>query len=373
MARGMPAFWTTLVALPFLSGGAYVHLYMPEYPTSTGTIPLFFGVFMVLIGLYVHFMITPPPPEMQPGEILHLEVSPFNLAAINRFPFFLIFFVVTIYLRFQTELPVVYPAASMSVALYFLTTGLIEYWKSTLTVHYVTNRRIITDYRFLWLSRVDVPLQQIKGLEQRKSIVDSLLGVGNVILVTGAGGRRPARIEMWNVRDAINIRMQIASLRFAHDGVVDEPEDLREKPSVYERLSTPLARTDDKHGNQKAIDPGTVSGPDQPAPGVPVDTDGRDSRSYTVDADLNIYLPGCNDEESSVDSNTGAATTLVGQAASTAKQLRSVAHVMGTAGITTQLTAAYRAASTLEALIDDEESTIDSDPSENFEWIEKQS
>lgn len=370
MARGWPAFWTTLLALPFLVGGAYLYLYRPEYPTSTGTTPMLFAGFMILMGLYVQFVVAPPPPEMQPGETLHETVSPFQLAAVDRFPFFLAFFVLTVQLRFRTDVPVILPAATMLLALYFLTTGLIEYWKSSLTVHYVTNRRVITDYRFLWLSRVDVPLPQIKGLEQQQTVFESVLGVGNIVLVTGAGGRRPARIEIRNVLDAVQIRRLIASLRFAHDGDVDEPADLDEPdaetddalrddvagpPPGTELREAWLARHDPEHG--------TVGGPDQPAPAVPSMHVDR-SRTYAVDPELNISLVGRGGD----DTSEAAAGTLLGEAATTARTVERALDLLPSA-LGGRLSAAHATASALSSVIDEEESGSDPGALEGFEWI----
>lgn len=350
MARGWPAFWTTLIALPFLLGGSYVYLYMPEYPTSTGTVPILFAVFMILLGLYVHVLVAPEPPAMQPGEKLHIAVSPFSWASIRPFSFFLTFFVVTVYLRFNTDLPVLLPAAAMVVTLYFLVTGLVRYWKSSLTVHYVTSRRIITDYRFLWVIRVEVPLPKITGLEQRKTVLESLMGIGNVVLVTGAGGRRPARIEMHDIRNAMQVRKTIAALRVAHAGEVDDPEDLDDSSLLDPIVDVSSDRVKDAIPEMLGRDDEDEAG--DAGDGSDETTVDR-SRAYTVDADLNISLApdigGGGDDES----NSGAASKLLGVAASQALNLGSMAGSSTPIGLVAQLVNGSRNGAAISSLLEE--------------------
>lgn len=351
MARGWPAFWTTLIALPFLLGGAYVHLYLPDYPTSIGTVPMLFAGFMILLGLYVHVLVAPEPPAMQPGEEMHVVVSPFSWAAATRFPVFLAFLVMAVYLRFYTDFPVVAAAAAMVACLYFLVTGLVRYWKSSLTVHYVTNRRIITDYRFLWLIRVEVPLPKVTGLEQRKTVMESFLGIGNVVLVTGAGGRRPARIEMHDIRNAMRVRKTIAALRFAHTGSVDDPEDLDDNSLLGPIVDAPSDRIEELVSDLLWRNPD-----DEPA-----ESD-ETERSYTVDADLNISLSptlgaGSGDEQS----NENAARTLVTAAANQALSLGNSADDPASQVLSSQLVAGSQTGAALAALLQEQ---LDNDESD---------
>jgi MFS family permease len=190
MARGLPAVWSTLVASPFIAGGLYVYFEDPNefVPPDVGLPIAGFGLFIVALGLYIHFVAAPEPPKMRDGEELIETRNPAQRAAFAKVVLGSVSLLVAGYFLFFTVRPYVYPAVAFAVGLYLLSTGLHTYWTNTLTIYYVTNRRIIKEYRFISLVKQEIPFEKVRGVEERKSIWEAIVGLGNVRVASGGGG-----------------------------------------------------------------------------------------------------------------------------------------------------------------------------------------
>lgn len=190
MARGLPAVWSLLIATPFLSGGAYVYLEDPSttVPPDTGLPMLAFGVFVLALGLYIQFVAAPEKPKMGDNEEIIDTRRPAQRAAIAKSIIGLLTLVVAAYYLYFTNRPYVYPTTPFVVGLYLLSTGLFTYWTNSLTTYYVTNNRLIKEYRFISLVRQELPFEKVRGVEQRKSIWEAVVGLGNVRVASGGGG-----------------------------------------------------------------------------------------------------------------------------------------------------------------------------------------
>lgn len=190
MARGFPLFWSAVLALPFEYAGVRLLLDATrgDQPVQLGLAFLAFGLFVLLVGLYVQ-TVSPEAPRLREDEHIVDTRIPTQRVARARFAISAPFFLVTAYLYFLTIEPYIYPLLTLAVALVFFSTGLVTYWTNTLTTYYVTDRRVISDYRFLALSRKELPLAQIRGIEERRSPLETLARVGNVRVAAGGGGR----------------------------------------------------------------------------------------------------------------------------------------------------------------------------------------
>jgi len=190
MARGLPALWSALLGAPFVAGGAHVFLNDPNptVPAETGLPILAFGLFVVVLGLYIHYVASPDTPTMSDGEEILDTRQPVNRAAIAKTVIGSCALLVAAYYLFLTTRPYVYPTVPFVVGLYMFSTGLFTYWTNTLTTYYVTDRRLIKEYRFISLVRQELPFKKVRGVEQRKSIWEALVGLGNVRVASGGGG-----------------------------------------------------------------------------------------------------------------------------------------------------------------------------------------
>jgi uncharacterized membrane protein YdbT with pleckstrin-like domain len=188
MARGLPTLWSTVLGVPFVAGGGYGYLADTMVPSAAGLPFVGFGVFTILIGLYIGFIAAPEPPTMRDGEEIVDTRSPAQRAAVVQSVAGLLVLIIAGYLLFFTFRPYVYPTATLVAGLYLFSTGTYAYWTNTLTTYYVTNERLIKEYRFIALVRQGVPLDKVRAVEERKSIWETLVGLGNVRVASGGGG-----------------------------------------------------------------------------------------------------------------------------------------------------------------------------------------
>lgn len=93
-----------------------------------------------------------------------------------------------------------YPTVTFVLGLFTFSTGLHTFWINTLTNYYVTNNRVIREYRFISLARHELPLSKVRGVQERKSITESFVGLGNVRVASGGG--HSLEIRMRNIHDS---------------------------------------------------------------------------------------------------------------------------------------------------------------------------
>lgn len=190
MARGRPAAWSALFGLPFVGSGTYVYLNDPNetIPPDVGLPIVAFGVFVVALGLYVQYVAAPDPPTMREGEEIVDTRNPAQRAALAKTIVGFATLLVAGYLYFFTFRPYVYPTAAFVGGLYLFSTGFYVYWTNTLTTYYVTNQRLIKEFRFISLVRQEVPFDKVRGVQERKSVWEAMVGLGNVSVASGGGG-----------------------------------------------------------------------------------------------------------------------------------------------------------------------------------------
>lgn len=187
MARGLPAIWSGVLGTPFVVAGLYITSLREDVANEAGYPFLLFGGFVIVIGLYIHYVAAPEPPKMRDNEELIDTRNPAQRAALVKVAVGTPLLFVAAYLFYFTHEPYVYPTIALVVGLYLFSTGLHTYWTNTLTVYYVTNRRLIKEYRFISLVRQEIPFEKVRGVQERKSLVESMVGLGNVRVSSGGG------------------------------------------------------------------------------------------------------------------------------------------------------------------------------------------
>jgi len=187
MGRGLPAAWSALFSVPFFLVAAYVYAGGTGYPTILAVPFAAFGVFIIAIGAFVQ-VVKPSEPRLQDGEEILEKRQPTQRVATVKIVIGLPLFISTVYLLFFTRLPYVYPTLTLFSGLYYFSSGLYTYWTNSLTQYYITTNRVIKEYRFLSLIRQEVPLSKVRGVQERKSITETLVGLGNVRVASGGGG-----------------------------------------------------------------------------------------------------------------------------------------------------------------------------------------
>lgn len=199
MGHGRPALWSTLLSLPFLGGGFFLNVFPDRAARLTGGaipspdlqllgIPIgVFGAFVLVIGLYVQVVEQPAPSLGDDEEVIDTR-HPSQRVAVSKIALSVPFLAGAAYLLVFTLVPYVYPTAAFLVGLYLFSGGLTRYWANTLTTYYVTSDRVISEYRFISLRRQELPLDKVRGVEERKSIMEAIVGLGNLRIASGGGG-----------------------------------------------------------------------------------------------------------------------------------------------------------------------------------------
>ena len=200
MARGYPGVVGALLGLPLVGAGAYVFLAQEQIPPTVGIPLALFGLFLLAVGLYIQFIGAPEAPSLQNEEELLATRSPAQRSAIATAVIGIPFLGAALYLLFGTQLPYVYPTIAGAIGLYLFTTGIHTYWRNTLTTYYVTSERIIKEYRFVSLLRNELPFEQVRGVEERRSVFESLVGLGNVEVRSGGGA--DLEVNVRNIYDS---------------------------------------------------------------------------------------------------------------------------------------------------------------------------
>ncbi|GGI95238.1 hypothetical protein GCM10008995_01770 [Halobellus salinus] len=187
MARGLPALWSALFGLPLVAVGLYTGVAETFVPEEAGIPFVGFGLFIILLGVYVHYVAAPNPPTMRDGEEIIETRNPAQRAALVKTILGLVLLLLAAYLLFFTFEPYIYPIVSLVAGLYTFSTGVHAYWTNTLTTYYVTNQRLIKEYRFISLTRQEIPFDKVRGVEENKSIWEAFVGLGNVRVASGGG------------------------------------------------------------------------------------------------------------------------------------------------------------------------------------------
>lgn len=188
MARGTPAFWSILAALPVGAIGGYAIVVDTGHSPVLGAPFILFAALIVALGVFVQVIGAPDGPSMRDGEEMVATRHPVQRVATVKVVIGIPLLIVAAYLFFETLVPLVYPTVALLSGLYFFSTGLRTYWVNSLTTYYLTNQRVIREYRFIALSRQEVPLDKVRGVEERRSITETLVGLGNVRVNSGGTG-----------------------------------------------------------------------------------------------------------------------------------------------------------------------------------------
>lgn len=204
MARGLPAVWSAVFAVPFLVAGSYLAGFQSRYPlfgsqprvpSVVGFLLVGFGLFVLGLGLYVHVVVAPEAPRMRENESVVDQRDPAQRNALAETGVSVPVLCVGGYLLYFTPRPLVYPTVVIAAGLYLFSRGVHRYWRNTLTTYFLTTQRVIEEYRFISLVRNEVPHEKVRGVEERRSAWDSLFGLGDVSVRSGASGELTVSVD----------------------------------------------------------------------------------------------------------------------------------------------------------------------------------
>ncbi|WP_235728436.1 PH domain-containing protein [Halosimplex carlsbadense] len=186
-----------MFGLPFVGAGAWLYLGQEQYPPVVGLPFAAFGLFIITVGVYVH-LISPGELRTNGDEAIVAKRHPTQRVATAKIGLGLPLLIVTVYLLYFTYVPYLYPTFTLIIGLYLFSVGVYTYWTNTLTTYYVTTERVLKEYRFLSLVRQEVPRTKIRGVQERKSFLETVAGLGNVLVASGQG--RSLEVQMRNIQ-----------------------------------------------------------------------------------------------------------------------------------------------------------------------------
>ena len=210
MARSEYTKWSPLLGVPFLLLGVYLYFFASAFPKEIGYPFLLFGSFIILIGLYVHFRAAPKAPTLRENEQIVATQHPVQRVALIKIILGSISLIIAVYLLLFTYEPYIYPTVAFLLGLYLFSNGLYTYWANSLTTYYITNQRVISEYRFFSLVKNELSLQKIRGVEERRSIVGTLVGLGKVYVASGGG--KSLEIKMTNMKQSTEFADKLREL-----------------------------------------------------------------------------------------------------------------------------------------------------------------
>ena len=181
-----------LVALPFFAVGV-VGLARDDLPNDASVAVMCIGALVVLVGLYVSVLSRPRLNLMANEETLALR-HPSMKPAFARIALSVPFFLAAGCLLQFTTLPYVYPFVPFVIAMYLYFRGVIKYWVNHHTTYYVTSRRAVHMYRFIWLDTTEIPVNAINSISETRGFIEMLTGRGSVLVASGIGARHKVRM-----------------------------------------------------------------------------------------------------------------------------------------------------------------------------------
>jgi len=94
-----------------------------------------------------------------------------------------------------TLTPYRFPFVLFVFALFFFSKGGMRYLRNLHVTYTVTDRRVVQQYRFLWLNTKEIPATRIISISEARNFFEILTGRGSVIVSSGIGERQTVRME----------------------------------------------------------------------------------------------------------------------------------------------------------------------------------
>ena len=184
---------SVLIAGPFLAAGGY-GVTESDLPGWATAVFLLVGLFLAAVALISVGRVFPPLALVE-DEQLMVSRRPTMKPAFARMTLSIPFFAGAWWLFEFTLVPYVFPFAVFVVAMYIFFKGAMRYLRNLHITYTVTDRRVVQQYRFLWLNTKEIPTNRIISISEARSFTEIITGRGSVIVSSGIGERQIVRIE----------------------------------------------------------------------------------------------------------------------------------------------------------------------------------
>ena len=196
---GIPVALRIILALaigsPLVAAGAALY-FTADLAEWAGQAIMLVGLAITLAGFYFSFAGTLPRLDLTPEErvlaLRHPSLKPAIARIISSLPFYagagyLLFFA-------EQSYPIYYFVCFLA-ALYLYFAGVIRYWLNHHTTYFVTDRRAVRRYRFLWLDTTEVTVNAINSISETRNMFEMVTGRGSVVVASGVTERHKVRMR----------------------------------------------------------------------------------------------------------------------------------------------------------------------------------
>ena len=184
---------SVLISGPFLAAGGY-GITEPDFPIWASGVFLIVGIFLSVVGLLSIGQVI-LRLSLVDGEEMLVSRRPTMKPAFARMIMSIPFFVGAWWLLEFTLAPYVFPFVLFVIALFFFFIGGMRYLRNLHITYTVTDRRVVQQYRFLWLNTKEIPAARIISISEARNFFEILTGRGSVIVSSGIGVRQTIRME----------------------------------------------------------------------------------------------------------------------------------------------------------------------------------
>ena len=184
---------SVLIAGPFLAAGGY-GFFDSEFPDWASTVIFCVGVLLAFVALISIGRVI-PPLSLVDGEDLLVSRRPTMKPAFARMAMSVPLFIGAWWLFEFTLAPYVAPFVLFVMALFLFFKGGMRYLRNLHITYTVTDRRVVQQYRFLWLNTKEIPAARIISISESRNFFEIITGRGSIVVSSGIGERQTVRME----------------------------------------------------------------------------------------------------------------------------------------------------------------------------------
>jgi hypothetical protein len=182
-----------LISGPFFVAGGF-GITESGLPGWAAGVLLIVGLLLATVALISVGRVFPPLTLVESEQLL-VSRHPTMKPAFARMAVSIPFFAGAWWLFEFTLVPYVFPFAVFMVATYIFFKGTMRYLRNLHLTYTVTDRRVVQQYRFLWLNTKEIPLARIISISEVRNFFEIITGRGSIVVSSGIGERQTVRME----------------------------------------------------------------------------------------------------------------------------------------------------------------------------------
>lgn len=201
--------FTAIVGSPFLAVAAYTFP-LDDVPLWGSSVILLVGFVLLIAGIALSRASRTTGAALLGNEEILVKRHPSMKPAYARMVLSIPFLVAALVLFEFTFLPYVYSFVFLVAGLFLFFRGAVRYWVNHFTTYYVTARRVIYVYEFLWLRTSEIPISRVVSISEARNVFEVLTGRGSIVVASGFGRRQ--NVHMHDIDDPSPVAQSVRAL-----------------------------------------------------------------------------------------------------------------------------------------------------------------